>query len=324
MSPFGFETPCEEVAKAFGDRVGGRTFLVTGSSEKGLGATAAVALSREGPAHLILVSRNKAKVDPVIEEIAQAGPDVKVTFVPCELSDFTSVRQAAATILDDAAIPQIDVLLNNAGVMAIKDYTKDRQGYELTLSSNHLGHFLLTNLLMSKILAAGAGARIVNVTSSGHRIGPFRFADPNFSRDGAAYDGWSAYGQSKTANILFSVELARRLGARGITSLAVHPGGIMETNLTNHLTAEDFAVIVETARRNNGAETFAIDHPMKTTAQGTAPLVAACLDPAFDEHNGSFIQDCQVGQALEYATDPEKAKKLWTLSEQLVGQPFDI
>ncbi|KAK8058630.1 hypothetical protein PG994_009078 [Apiospora phragmitis] len=323
MSPFGFETPCNEVVEAFRDRVQGRTFLITGTSAKGLGATAAVAFAREGPAHILLVSRNKAKVDPVIEEIAKAGPGVKVTFVPCELSDFESVRRAAATIIADAAAPKIDVVLNNAGVMAIKDFTKDRQGYEMTLSSNHLGHFLLTNLIMPKILAAGPGARIVNVTSIGHRIGPVRFADYNFS-DAKAYDRWSAYGQSKTANILFSVELARRLRARGITSLAVHPGGILETNLANHLTMEEFGSIEEVSRCNNGSVTFVMDHAFKTTMQGTAPLVAACLDPALEDHSGSFVQDCQVGQALEYATDPTNAKKLWALSERLVGQTFDV
>ncbi|KAK8065719.1 hypothetical protein PG997_012466 [Apiospora hydei] len=323
MSPFGFETSCEEVVEAFKDRVQGRTFLITGTSASGLGATAAVALSRGGPAHILLVSRNKAKVDPVIEEIAKTSPGVKVTSLPCELSDFESVRRAAATINADTTVPKIDVVLNNAGVMAIKDFTKDRQGYEMTLSSNHLGHFLLTNLLMPKIVAAGPGARIVNVTSIGHRVGPFRFADYNFS-DGTSYDRWSAYGQSKTANILFSVELARRFGARGITSFAVHPGGILETNLANHLAMDEFAEIEEISRRNNGSVTFAMDHAFKTIAQGTAPLVAACLDPALVEHSGSFIQDCQVEQALEYATDPDNATKLWALSEQLVGQAFDV
>ncbi|KAK7935063.1 Short-chain dehydrogenase TIC 32 [Apiospora marii] len=323
MSPFGFETPCEEVVKACGDRVKGRTFLITGTSAKGLGANAAVALSREAPAHILLVSRNQAKVNPVIAEIAATSPGVQVTFVPCELSDFASVRRAAAAILANAAVPRIDVVLNNAGVMAIKDFTLDPQGHELTLSSNHLGHFLLTNLLLPKILAAGPGARIVNVTSIGHRVGPFRFADPNFS-DGVAYDCWSAYGQSKTANILFTVELARRLGPRGIASFAVHPGGILGTNLASHLTMDEFGCIEEISRRNNGRVTFTMDHAFKTISQGTAPLLAACLDPALEAHNGSFVKDCQVGQALEYATDPENAKKLWTLSEQLVGQVFDV
>lgn len=325
MSSFGPRTDAEEVVKAFPSQIDGRTFLITGTSANGLGATAAITLAAANPAHLILVGRNKSKVDPVINEIASVNPSVKVTFVSCELSDFESVRKAAGEILDNKDISKIDVVLNNAGVMAINEYTKDKQGYEMQLSSNHLGHFLLTNLIMPKVLAAGSGSRIVNVTSIGHRIGPFRFEDYNFS-DGKAYNQWSAYGQSKTANILFAVGLAQRLANQGIRSYAVHPGGILSTGLANHLEMESFSEIPKVSVQNNGWESFPpLDFAeLKNVSQGASSLVAACLDPSFDDRSGAFVQDCQIDEALEYAQDPDNAKKLWALSEELVGQKFDF
>ncbi|KAI0383626.1 retinol dehydrogenase 13 [Hypomontagnella monticulosa] len=322
MSPYGFETTAEEVAKGFADKIKGRTFLVTGTTTNGLGAHCAITLAREGPAHIVLVSRTKAKTEPVLAEIASVNPSVKTTFVTCELSDFDSVRAAAKTINDDASIPKIDVVINNAAMMAIKEFTLDKQGYELTFSSNHLGHFLLTNLIMPKIIAAGPGARIVNVSSRGHKISGVRLDDYNFS-NGKAYDGWSAYGQSKTANILYSMELARRLASKGIKAYSLHPGSIYTTNLANHLTEDDFAGIEEACQRNTG-KPFGFGTSRKTRTQGTAPLLAAALDPAFDDRSGAYIVDCQITPQEEHAADPETARKLWELSEKLVGQKFDL
>ncbi|KAI1397222.1 retinol dehydrogenase 13 [Hypoxylon fuscum] len=323
MSPFNFHTTSEDLTHALADKIKGRTFLITGTSANGIGAKTATTLAREGPAHIILVSRNKAKVEPVLQEIATVNPNVKAIFVNCELSDFDSVRAAAEQINSDASISRIDVVINNAAVMNPKEYTLDKQGYELSLSSNHLGHFLLTNLIMPKILAAGPGARIVNVTSKGHRLSPFRFDDYNFS-NGAAYDGWSAYGQSKSANILFSVELARRLASKGVRSYSVHPGTIYGTSLALHLDfSDDFKSLNEVAMRNTGME-FGTVGEAKTASQGSAPLLAAALDPDFDDRSGGFVEDCQISTARPYAIDPDNARRLWELSEKLVGQKFDL
>ena len=181
MSQFTAQTTGEEVCEAFPSQIKGQTFLVTGTSANGLGAKFATILAKYSPAQIILVSRSKSKVDPVVDEIKSVNKNIVVKFVPCELSDQDSVRSAAETILSDAEISKIDVVVNNAGVMALLDYQVDKQGNEMQFSANHLGHFLLTNLIMPKILAAGAGARIINLTSLGHRIGPFRFNDPTFS-----------------------------------------------------------------------------------------------------------------------------------------------
>lgn len=181
MSQFTSQTRGEDVCEAFPTQIKGKTFLITGTSAGGLGAKFATILAKFSPAQIILVSRSKSKVDPVVDEIKSVNSGISVKFVPCELSDQDSVRSAADTILSDSEIKKIDVVVNNAGVMAILEYQVDKQGNEMQLSANHIGHFLLTNLIMPKILVAGAGARIINLTSLGHRIGPFRFNDPKFS-----------------------------------------------------------------------------------------------------------------------------------------------
>lgn len=180
MSSFTSTTTGEDVCETFPSQIRGKTFLVTGTSANGLGAKFTTILAKYSPAQIILVSRSKSKVEPVVDEIRAADSNISAKFVPCDLSDQDSVRSAAETILADADIKKIDVVLNNAGVMALP-YQVDKQGNEMQFSANHLGHFLLTNLIMPKILAAGAGARILNLTSLGHRIGPFRFNDPKFS-----------------------------------------------------------------------------------------------------------------------------------------------
>jgi NAD(P)-dependent dehydrogenase (short-subunit alcohol dehydrogenase family) len=195
-----------------------------------------------------------------------------------------------------------------------------------------LGHFLLTNLLMPKLLLAsttdkgtegassGFGPRIVNMTSSGHRISPVLFDDYNF--ENRTYEGWTAYGQAKTANMLFSVALSRRLGDRGVGSFSVHPGGVWTTQMVTSLTMEDFLRIDGIARENVGRG-FTLDAE-KTLSQGTAPLLVAALDPGLMPRNGAFVEDCQEGTAYEYAIDEVAADKLWDLSEVLLGQKFEV
>lgn len=320
MSPFNQASTAEEVTQAFASQIKGRVFLITGTSAGGLGAYVATSLARHSPAHLILVARTKPKVDPVVEQITTVDPKVKVTFVPCELADRESVRKAAETINNDETIPHIDVLINNAGIMMLPQYQVDNTGSELQLSTNHLGPFLLTNLLLPKLKAAGPGARIVNVSSSGHRITPFRFEDWNFS-GGATYDGWTAYGQSKTANNLFTAELARR----GITSLAVHPGTVMGTGLGRYMHRDGeehpFALLDRVALRNTGRK-FVMS-PERTLSQGAASILAPALDPESAGTSGAYFEDCQVNEAFEYSQDPENAKRLWALTEEIVGQKFN-
>ncbi|RYO81404.1 hypothetical protein DL766_009953 [Monosporascus sp. MC13-8B] len=182
MPVFDATATSEQVAEAFAPRVKGRTFVITGAGQPSIGSSMAIALARASPGHILIVSRTAAKVEPVLQlseksTLQSKRPSSKSTFV-------TMIR---------------------AGNMALKEYTVDKQGIEMQLSANHVGHFLLTNLLMPALLAAANtehGARVVNLCSLGYFISPFRFDDYNFS-GGTTYDLWTAYGQAKTANILF-------------------------------------------------------------------------------------------------------------------------
>ncbi|RYP73965.1 hypothetical protein DL771_003276 [Monosporascus sp. 5C6A] len=323
-------TSSEEVVDRFASQVKGRTFVITGAGTQSIGGYTALALSKAGPAHVVVVSRNPATVQPVLDEIKATAPNVRTTFVRCDLSDQDSVRGAAAQILE--ATPAIDVLINNAGVMGMKEYTVDRRGNEMQFSANHIGHFMLTNLLAPALLSAAATAaageaRVVNLSSAGHRISPFRFDDYNFS-GGTTYHAFTAYGQSKTANILFSVGLTARLRARGVTSTAVHPGNVWETRLGDQIKAApggfetatgDFA---EVTLRNTGREWTEDTLDLKTLSQGASTTLVAALDPELPARSPAYLANCQITEPFEYALDPENAEKLWELSEQLVGQKF--
>ncbi|TLD14071.1 uncharacterized protein PgNI_02853 [Pyricularia grisea] len=322
MTTFGSETTAEEVVSAFSSNIKGRTFLITGTSTNGLGAYTATCLARASPEALILVARSEAKVAPVMEEIASIDPSIRAIFVPVDLTNQESVRAAAAAILEDRKISKIDIVINCAGIMFVEKFTTDDTGNELQFSANHIGHFLLTNLLMPKILGAGEGARIVNITSHGHQLSDVWWTDPTFG-NGKDYHGWSGYGQSKTANILFTVELARRLKDRGIVSLAVHPGTIAGTGLFQHVPEEKLEEGDAISKRNTGLP-FTLDLPYKNSSQGCSSGLAAALDPELAAHSGSYIQNCKVGTPREYALDGEKAKRLWIMTEKLVGQSFDL
>lgn len=157
--------------------------------------------------------------------IKSISPSTEVHFVPLDLASFESIRNAATIIKN--SVSKIDVLINNAGVMAVKDYTLTEEGLEYQFGANHIGHFLLTSLLIPKIEAAGKGARVVNLTSMGHQMSEVRFDDINFN-NGKDYNKWFAYGQSKMANILFTVAFAKKFTPKGVLSFAVHPGGITD------------------------------------------------------------------------------------------------
>ncbi|XDG04743.1 hypothetical protein ABKA04_004358 [Annulohypoxylon sp. FPYF3050] len=326
MPVFDATTTSQQVVEAFSSNVKGRTFVITGAGGHSIGSSIATTLARASPAHILIASRTPAKVEPVLDTIREIEPLVKATFVQVELSDHESVRRAAKEILE-ATGSKIDVILNSAGNMGIKEYTTDKQGIEMQFSGNHLGHFLLTNLLVPGLLAAasqdpGCGARVINLTSLGYRISPIRFDDYNFS-GGKTYDLWTSYGQAKTANILFSWGLTKRLKDRGVTSFAPHPGSNLETQLGAHLVVEDYNDIFDITKRNTGRE-FVFDEPrFKSYAQiGATPLTAA-LSPELLTVAPAYLESNQVVVPIEHATDPEAVEKLWELSEKLVGQEFN-
>jgi NAD(P)-dependent dehydrogenase (short-subunit alcohol dehydrogenase family) len=205
--------------------------VITGPSEGGLGAQTAIFLAHGHPSSILLLGRTQSKAESVIHEVKSISPDTTVEFININLASFASIRAAALVI--NSSVTKIDVLINNAGIMGVKDYTLTKDGLESQFGCNHIGHFLLTNLLMPKILLAGKGSRIVNLTSVSHQTHEMRLDDYNFD-NGKAYDPWLAYGQSKTANILFTAALAEKLKEKGLLSFAVHPGTVM-TNLASEI-----------------------------------------------------------------------------------------
>ena len=197
------------------------------------------------------------------------------------------------------------------------------EGWEMQFATNHIGHFLFTCLL-APILRAAAPARIVNVSSAGHRFSGIVF-DDDIHYENRPYDKWEAYGQSKTANVLFSVELDRRLGADGAHAYAIHPGMIM-TELARHMSEDD---LTELRRRRPAAAKL----EFKSIPAGAATSVYAATAPELEGRGGLYLEDCHVaGQKApgseigvsDYALDPEAARRLWTVSEEALGESFDL
>jgi NAD(P)-dependent dehydrogenase (short-subunit alcohol dehydrogenase family) len=217
--------------------------LITGVGPNGLGAILSQTLAAHGPALLILTGRSVEKVEIVAKNIASTSPNVATRVLQLDLASLESVREATKEV-NAYSEPSIDILINNAGVMNIPERTLTTDGFEAHLAVNYLGAFLFTNRIMGK-LTHGGGARIVNVSSNGYMFSPFRFADYNF--DGKpipesetppkhlceAYGvPWSlgysptiAYGQSKTALLLYSTQLGKLLCRKGVTTVSIHPGG---------------------------------------------------------------------------------------------------
>jgi NAD(P)-dependent dehydrogenase (short-subunit alcohol dehydrogenase family) len=293
----------------------GQTIVVTGASS-GLGEETARALASVG-AHVVMAVRDKAKGQAALERIREHNVEASLELHELDLGSLANVRESADALL--ARHTRIDRLINNAGVMAPPlSYTTD--GFELQLGTNHLGHFVWTAHLLPAVLAA-APARIVNLSSRGHVRGDIGWDDPHYRS--RPYDKWEAYGQSKTANILFTTELDRRLRNRGVRAYAVHPGVIM-TELSRHLAPTDLETLA--SRMPAGAMT------LKPVEAGAATTVWAATSPELEDVGGLYLEDCAIaGPATEhpptrgyaaYAMDADAARRLWAWSEEQVGETF--
>ena len=318
MSEFGFESTADEV---LADKdLGGRTALITGGYS-GLGQETARAMAAKG-AHIILSGRDATKLSAAADELA-TSTGARVDTLVCDLASLDSVRKAGAEACE--RFEKIDLLINNAGVMAC-DEAKTADGFEMQFGTNHLGHFLLTNLLMP-LVEKGERPRIVNLSSRGHHIAPVDFEDPNF--ENRPYDKWVSYGQSKTANVLFAVGLEERLADRGIHAYALHPGGI-HTNLGRHMSEEDMQNLMERIRKS-AEERGEEPQPFKTIPQGAATTCWVATTEELEGAGGLYCEDCHVadednedtgGGVRSYAVDKDKAGRLWSMSEEMVGQSF--
>ena len=313
MRTFNADSTTREVIE--GISLSGKFAVVTGSSS-GLGVETVRTLAGAG-ARVLMLARDRAKLDGVAKALRSADDKALLDIEIIDLSDLDSVRRACATILEN--YPPIDLLINNAGVMACP-LGRTTQGFEMQFGTNHVGHFLFTALLAP---ALAYGSRVVSLSSAGHKFGGVDFDDPNYhQRD---YEKWSAYGQSKTANVLFSVGLDDRLKARGVRALAVHPGVIM-TELSRHMVPEDFEMMQARVPKGELMK-------MKTVEQGAATSVWAATASELSGEGAIYLEDCHIGQATapggdggveSYALDHNDADCLWAISEELVGQTFSF
>ncbi|KAK1585923.1 short-chain dehydrogenase/ reductase [Colletotrichum navitas] len=288
MAPqLGFKTTGTELVAEYAEHIKGKTILITVVSPGGLGAVFAEKTAAGAPTFLILAGRNGEKVQQTVDTIRSKHPDVKAKTLELDLSSFRSVRKAAETVNGWGDVPRIDVLVNNAGIMATP-WGKTEDGFEMQFGTNHLGPFLFANLLIGKVMAAEA-PRIVTVSSDGHRLGHIRWTDYNLN-DGKHYNEWHAYGQSKTANCLMAMSLAEKLGRKGLLSFSLHPG-VIYTNLASHLESFDSLRAQDISM---GTKFMWSDYNPKTEDQGVATHVFTAFDPDLNEFNGQFFNDCRV------------------------------
>jgi NAD(P)-dependent dehydrogenase (short-subunit alcohol dehydrogenase family) len=331
-SGFGAASTAAEIVR--GIDLSGKTAIVTGGYA-GIGLETVRALADAG-ATVFVPARDKAKAAAALDGIKGAGPHgtKKVELMEMDLIDPASIDAFAKAFL--ALGRPLHILVNNAGIMA-NPLTRDARGYESQFATNHLGHFQLTLRLWPALVRAG-GARVVSVSSWGHRFSPLDPEDPNFLH--RPYDRWLAYGQSKTANILFAVKLDEIGQAAGIRAFSLHPGSIVGTDLSRHIDLEDLrkAGVLD----EQDKPILDPSRGLKTVEQGAATSVWCAVHPRLAGMGGVYCENSDIAplipveqeaelrkvsrpmgsQALgvfSYAVDAAIADRLWKLSEELTG-----
>ncbi|MFB6954976.1 SDR family NAD(P)-dependent oxidoreductase [Streptomyces niveus] len=302
-TPFTRETTAAEVVD--GTDLTGRRAVVTGGAS-GIGVETARALASAG-AEVTLAVRNVEAGERTAADITATTGNPHVLVAPIELADRASVAAFAT-----AWQGPLHILVNNAGVMA-EPLNRTPEGWEHQFATNHLGHFGLALGLHDALTEAG-NARIVSVSSSGHLRSPVVFDDIHF--ENREYEPWSAYGQSKTANVLFAVEATKRWAADGITVNALMPGGI-RTNLQRH------------QEGNPEFKTLMDSYSWKTPEQGAATSVFVAVSPLLESIGGRYFEDvAEAGPHVppgntgvaDYALDPEAAARLWDVSQEMLAR----
>jgi NAD(P)-dependent dehydrogenase (short-subunit alcohol dehydrogenase family) len=313
---FNNESTTDEVLA--GLDLSGRRFAITGAAS-GLGEESTRALAAHG-ASVLMLARNPEKNIEAASRIRAEVPDADLSLDVVDLADLASIRSFATRFLGGGQ--PIDVLLNNAGVMACPfGHTAD--GFEMQFGTNHLGHFELTRLLQPAVVA-GNQPRIVNLSSAAHGISDVDLDDPNYEH--GDYDAWISYGRSKSANALHALALGSRLADDGVLAFSVHPGGI-RTNLGRHLDDDLMQQMLERSKERAAKSGESGGMRFKSIPQGAATQVWAATTPDVVGHSGAYLADCGVGveganvgrNGFEpYITDESRADALWSLSEQLI------
>ncbi|MGW4869853.1 SDR family NAD(P)-dependent oxidoreductase [Streptomyces chartreusis] len=305
-SGFGANSTADEVLE--GIDLTGKLAVVTGGYS-GLGLETTRSLTRAG-ARVVVPARRRAAAEEALAGLEGVEVD------ELDLGDLESVRGFAERFL--ASGRTIDFMIDNAGIMACPE-TRVGPGWEAQFATNHLGHFALVNRLWPAI--EPGGARVVSVSSRGHHFSGIRWDDVHWRQ---GYDKWEAYGQAKTANVLFAVHLDRLAADRGVRAFALHPGGII-TPLQRHLPK------AEMVERGWIDEQGNVLNPegFKSPEQGAATQVWAATSPQLDGMGGVYLEDCDIAESAvdggersgvkAWATDPEQAARLWALSAELTG-----
>lgn len=307
--PSGFTAETRASDVLAGRDLGGTTAIVTGGYA-GVGLETTRALSSSG-ATVIVPARTLDKARAALAGIA------RVELETLDLAEPATIDAFAARFI--ASGRPLHMLINNAGIMAAP-LSRDARGFESQLATNHIGHFQLTMRLWPA-LRAGNGARVVSLTSRGHRIAGIDFHDPHFEH--RAYDKWIAYGQSKTANALFALALDARGVAHNVRAFSVHPGAIL-TDLMRSMSDEEQRAAVERSNETS---------PLKTTTQGAATSVWCATSDQLSGMGGVYCEDVDIAQAVAadnpdprgvrpWAMDPDAAERLWELSEAWTGVSF--
>lgn len=308
---FGAETTTDEVLANVD--LSGKRILVTGVSA-GLGVETARAAAAHG-AEVVGTARDLAKARKALAPYDGLSIDVR----ECDLASLASVRAYADDLHKQGET--FDVVIANAGVMNCP-FGRTEDGFETQFGTNHLGHFVLVNRILPLVKDGG---RIVILSSSAHGASDVDLDDPGFEE--TAYDAFAAYGRSKTANVLFAVELDRRLKGRNIRATALHPGGIM-TELLRHTSPDMLQEMTARSARDTSAASDKLP-AVKSVEQGAATTVWAAFVADADAVGGHYCEDCHVaepsvsgGGVRPYALDSERAKALWAKSEELVNETF--
>jgi NAD(P)-dependent dehydrogenase (short-subunit alcohol dehydrogenase family) len=292
----------------------GRFAIVTGGAS-GIGVETVRALLSAG-ADVTVAARNTTAASELASTLGAERDGASVHVLALDLTSLDSCRAAAATFVT-RGVP-LSILINNAGVMATP-FERTADGNELQFGTNHLGHFAFTMGLLEPLRRA-EGARVVSLSSVGHRRSDLVADDPNYRT--RPYERWGAYGQSKTANALFAVGLSSRFGGDGIFSNAVMPGGIL-TGLQKHLSVDEQIELGWLDEAGTPNPRF------KTPAQGASTSIWAAVAPELDGVGGRYLENCAVAAPMDptapyvgympYALDPDSAEVLWSLSETLTS-----
>jgi len=287
-----------------------KVYMITGG-HSGMGFENTRAFACKG-ATVVIASRRKTAVDEAMQRIKAKHPTAKMIYIPLDLSDLESVRQCARDF-KATGLPLHGLICNAAA--QITPFGTTKQGFETQFGTNHVGNFLLIELLVSELAKSGPHTRVAIVSSGAHRISPVRFDDLDF-QGGKVYDNWASYGQSKSANILCARAMNKAYASRGVEVFSLHPGGILSgLNTLGPELALQMGFINEANEPHPG---------LKTNPQGAATQTWAVTSPELNGKGGAYLKDCQiVDPETEFTQDKtgENSEKLWELSLKLV-EPY--